>query len=525
VGFVASAVLFADLAEVTSGLVAGTSFDSFGEAILLMFARSSLILFVPAVFLGATLPLATDICTRGMRTLGHGIGRVYAINTMGSILGSLSVAFLLIPFLGMARTLKLLVGLNLMMALALAFAAVPSPLRRAAVAVATVVLVLAVQQTVPADLFVRTLVPPEADLVFYREGATDTVGVLQFKSGSLTGQRAIVYGDQRGTATTTSYPYNFFFAHLPMLLHSGEPRRVLHICFGVGNSLSAITRHDSVERVDNVDLSPHVIEAAPYFWTNDDVIEDPRVRTIISDGRTYVMTTDEMYDVIRLEPPEVFTSGVINLYTREFYEEAAKRLAPGGILEQWVPVGYSPLRGDRMLFRAFYDVFPNATAWQQLRDGFILLIGSNDPLTIDYERLRRRMQAPKIRRDLELSTIRNVDHLLSLFVYDPKGLEEFTVGWPAITDDRTILDFTMPHHQASGFGFGYFGWSQKTPSSSQTLIDIVDRGKYFTTTKQSVMPLLVNTGDSTDVIAARIAQEGAIGRSMPVLLPRAAWQR
>ena len=80
--------------------------------------------------------------------------------------------------------------------------------------------------------------------------------------------------------------------------------------------------------------------------------------------------------MIELEPPETFTAGVINLYTREFYRDAAARLAPEGVLIQWLPVGEAPLEQERMLFRAFTDVFPHATAWRQLEDGPILLVGT-----------------------------------------------------------------------------------------------------------------------------------------------------
>lgn len=103
-----------------------------------------------------------------------------------------------------------------------------------------------------------------------------------------------------------------------MLIHPGTPKRVLHICFGVGNSLSAVASHDELERVDNVELSPHVLTAGPLFWSNDGVLRHPKVHTVIEDGRNFLLATPEIYDVIMLEPPEMFTAGVVNLYTREF---------------------------------------------------------------------------------------------------------------------------------------------------------------------------------------------------------------
>ena len=102
---------------------------------------------------------------------------------------------------------------------------------------------------------------------------------------------------------------------------------MLQICFGVGNSLSAVLQHP-VEMVDAVELSPGVLEAAPFFSkTNRDSMIDPRVEMIINDGRNFLLTSDERYDVIRLDPPELHT--------------IAGRL-PGGYVapSRSLPVGY-----------------------------------------------------------------------------------------------------------------------------------------------------------------------------------------
>ena len=113
IGFLLSSLLFRDLSAISAGLTGAEEITSFGKSIFTMFLRSALILFLPTVFLGATLPLATDICTRGIDRLGFGLGRVYAVNTCGSILGSLGASFALIPLLGMRGSIVVLVALNL----------------------------------------------------------------------------------------------------------------------------------------------------------------------------------------------------------------------------------------------------------------------------------------------------------------------------------------------------------------------------------------------------------------------------
>jgi spermidine synthase len=517
-GFLLSSLLFADLRAISDAILGQSLVQSFGESVFAMFLRASLILMLPAVFLGATVPLATELCARGLDTVGGTVGRVYAVNTFGAILGSLAAAFLLIPTFGMQGSLIFLIGLNLLLAWLLAVADAGTLPRQVAVGTTLALVSVSALLLAPQDLFRRTFAPEGTKIVFYREGTTDTVGVVEWPNGQL----VIQYEDQRGTASTATFSWNYFFGHLPMLLHPGEPRRVLHICFGVGNSLSAIAAHDSVERVDSVELSPHVLDAARYFWTNSEVLSNPKVRTIIDDGRNYVLASREMYDVIELEPPETFTAGVINLYTREFYEDAKARLAPDGVMLQWVPIGEAPLDGERMLFRAFYDVFPHATAWQQLVGGPMLLVGTHQPLRIDYERLKARMAEPRVRRDLELAGITSADDLLRFFTFDEEAFREFALAAPPVTDDHTVLDFTMPYFLGSGFGLGSFTPFAQADGAAP-MHAVVERSGFYVSQRRSVVPLLLLDGETPEEVEARLSLPKHIAPQGP--FTEAQWRR
>src|SRR5262249_10957104 len=120
-----------------------------------------------------------------------------------------------------------------------------------------------------------------------------------------------------------------------------------------------------VERVDAVELSPGVIDAAPFFRsTNRDVLGDPRVRLTIEDGRNFLLASHERYDIIRLDPPELHTAGIVNLYRRGFVELARDRLAPGGIFSVWVNVVMTPEEDMRAIARTVASVFPYVTVWR-----------------------------------------------------------------------------------------------------------------------------------------------------------------
>jgi len=192
---------------------------------------------------------------------------------------------------------------------------------------------------------------------------------------------------------------------------------------------------------------------------------------------------------------------------------------------QWIPTGEASLDEERMLFRAFAEVFPHTTAWQQLSSGCILLIGSKVPLVIDYQRLVARMRQPLIARDLELIGIQDADHLLSFFVFDEQAFADFVRGVLPVTDDRTLLDFTIPRSLGSGFGLGTWNTKATTEEGRNPWHEAFAREKFYRDSRRSAAPMLTNLGsDSREAIAARIAQ-----RSTTVLpqgvVHRAQWKR
>jgi hypothetical protein len=243
------------------------------------------------------------------------------------------------------------------------------------------------------------------------------------------------------------------------------------------------------------------------------------------------MANRESYDVIEIEPPETFTAGVIHLYTREFYRDVAARLADDGVFLQWIPLGEGSLDEEKMLLRSFVDVFPHATAWQQLfRDGQILLIGSKTPLTIDYRLLGEKMRRPRVRRDLELMGVDGPDRLLSMFVFDSSALADFVGDVPPVTDDRTVLDFSMPRFIGSGFGTGSFSPLAPIADAGGRVrpFDVAqERGLMYHGLRRSVVPQLTNLGgEDPRTVERRIAeQERPLMARGPRPIPEAAWRR
>jgi predicted membrane-bound spermidine synthase/cytochrome c-type biogenesis protein CcmH/NrfG len=174
------------------------------------------------------------------------------------------------------------------------------------------------------------------------------------------------------------------------------------------------------------------------------VLEDPRVRTIPTDGRNYILATPKYYDVITAEPSNPWIAGIANLYTREFYQVIKSKIKGDGIFAQWFH-NYSMSPDDfRMVFRTFSEAFPHVTLWSMKESDF-LLIGSKQAQTFDYPTVKAIYdQNPMLRSDLEYLGLSDVYAVQGFFRMDHKALLEFSKGAAINTDDGAELEFSAP---------------------------------------------------------------------------------
>ena len=421
---------------------------SWARVVALIFSAAGVVLLGTTLLFGATFPLVARAVADSWARLGGRIGTAYALNTVGGIAGALVTGFVLLPGLGMRGAFVTLVLMNLGVGAALALVGAPERIGRTAAVGAALALAVATLMVVPAGLFEQRFVERFGRLLFYREQVTDTVMVTE----DARGERMIRYADGRGTAGTITVPEDRMYAHAAMLLHP-DPRRVLSICFGVGNSLASVLTYP-VEHVDAVELSPGVIRAAPFFEkTNRNPLADPRVHLTIQDGRNFLLANEERYDIIRLDPPELHTAGIVNLYTREFFELARADLAPGGIFSIWVNVVMTPEDDLRTLARTLADVFPNITVWRGPYQYSWVFNASVEPHPPDLKVMSDHWAQPAVASDLASIGVPDVFAFLRFFVLGGGEVLEFAGPGPLVTDDHTRLDFSVPRSFDAFFGF------------------------------------------------------------------------
>jgi len=474
VSTVGGLLAFPRLRTIGLAAVGADAIGGFPHAVAVMVVEAGVVLLPPTFFMGAMFPFGVAAYHHTSRSIGDSVGSLYASNTAGNIAGSILIGFTAIPLLGVRHSIVALVAVNLVLA-AVAWARVGAGSWRAAAIPTALLAAAAIHLGISDRLFLDSIntFPATSRVLSYREGASDTVAVIERTDN---GNRGLIYSDGRGAAGTNTLPWNLYFGHLPMLLHP-EPRQVLHICYGSGNSVLALTRHQP-DRIDVVELSPHVKEASSYFWTNEGVLDDPRVHLIIEDGRNYLLGTDRTYDVISLEPPNIFTAGVVNLYTREFYDLARRRLSDDGIVLQWIPTIQLTEADRAHLIRAFTDAFPTVSVWQQLSSTTILLVGSTRPLHVDVPRLHTRLGSPAMQKDLAAMGVENAYGLLSFLLLDDTEVRALVSDYAPVTDDRTIVDFSIPKFSGSGFGFSIVTYPIGGPDQSPSEIRLEREAEY-----------------------------------------------
>jgi spermidine synthase len=423
------------------------------------FAVSAGALLFSSLLIGATFPCAVAVVAQNRTDIGRQVGRLYGANTLGAIIGSIVAGFILMPIVGTQATLKAGAAVNLLLASALFAAGARGALRwrwpaaaGCLVAAAGVLFLPHWDQRVMssgAAIYARWYVNASRGqdlaallrsqhIVYYRDGLSATVAV------SRAGEHFFLrVNGKLDAGTAGDMPTQLMSGHLPLLLHA-DPKTVLVIGLGSGITAGAVARYP-IERLDVVEIEPAVVEASRFFrQLHGGVLEDPRVRTVIADGRNFLLTTRERYDVIISEPSNPWMSGLASMFSEEFFRLARERLRPGGIMLQWIQAYNIRPEDFRMVVNTFRSTFPAASIWNPIRGDF-LLAGRRESSPIDLDQVRTRFDGnPQVRRDLERIGVRAWPGVLGFFMLGEADTARFAQGGGLNTDDKLPLEFSAP---------------------------------------------------------------------------------
>lgn len=417
-------------------------------------------ILAPATLMGAVFPMAIRWAAGPGQPVGRAVGGVYSANTLGSIAGSILGSFLLVPGVGLAATVKIAATVNLAVAAGLLGA---SPGRRAWASLPAILALLGwsflpswdpnVMASGPflygaAD--VKSARHFEQDLREYLKKDSELLAQYWDSYGLVTihrQQNGILSMKVNGKTDASTGPTDranmLFVGHLA-LLHHPKPRTALAIGLGAGITLSAMAAHP-VEKIDCIEISPAVVRGAAHFReASRGVLDDPRVHVTLGDGRNALLFGRDSYDVIVSQPSNLWVSGMANLFTRDFFEEASRRLAPGGLFCQWIHAYWLSRENLQDVVRTFYDVYPYGSLWEVFPGHDYLLLGSRDPLATDWAGLESRLRATRALEDYLGTDAPRASGLVSYLVADAEGARRGAGPGPLVTDDRCFLEYTAP---------------------------------------------------------------------------------
>jgi spermidine synthase len=446
--------------------------------VLTRFGRSFLMMLIPTVLMGMTIPIATSIYTKGKTGVGSAVGRVFAINTMGGVLGSIMAGFLLIPLIGISGSIMMVATINATIGIALILAEpVMKYCNRIRMVVANGALIVT---TLAVLMFYGQLIfisPTERttmnNVLYYEEGADATVKVYQdiFLDKTLS-----IDGFPVAGTTRRHQDGQKSLGNIPLLLSQVDQPSVNIIGFGAGGSSWAATLYD-ISSIECVELVPTVLEASSFFpEINHGVLDDPQLTIITGDGRNYLLLTDKIYDIISVDATSPKSAGSGNLYTEEFYQLCQKRLSQDGLMLQWLPFHLLSEVELKMTTRTFLQVFPHASLWFSFQRNYFLLVGTQQPLSLDFQKLVSLTLQEDIQKELGPLAINDAFDVLTCFIMDEEALSNYVNGARLNTDNHPYLEFEP--------SIGYFlieEYIQKNISSIAPL-------------RQSIWPYLVNVG-------------------------------
>jgi spermidine synthase len=384
---------------------------------------------LPACILwGASFPLALAASARSGADSGALVGKVYAANTVGAILGALLFSIGLVPWKGTQFAQQAIIVLAVISALIVlipalfgdaAVAPAPgakagvqprrsSPLGAIGLGAALLLSLWCVKSVhkVPDGLvgYGRYL-PTYSTLpsfLYVGEGINSTVAVSELANGD---RNFHVAGKIEASTEPQDMRLQRMLGHLSALA-TPKPKSVLIVGFGAGVTAGSFVTYPEIERIVICELEPLIpTNVGPYFEKqNYNVAHDPRVQIVYDDARHFVLTTKEKFDVITSDPIHPWVKGAATLYTKEYFEMVKAHLKPGGVISQWVPMYESHSAAVESQIATFMDVFPNGTVWGNTQNGRgydLVLLGTNGPTVIDIDSMNVRMGNPAHGRAIE----------------------------------------------------------------------------------------------------------------------------
>lgn len=456
-------------------------------------ALSVMAILPSTLFWGASFPFALAAVASKEQDPGKLVGGVYAANTVGAILGSLTFSLIGIPILGTAMSQRVMVFIAATAAILMIFSVFSDNTTSTRKEILKLVSNFRLTGMVIFILVIASLVsikitnipwysiayarynsnfnnlslltdsnpdPPGTGIIplYVGEGLNGSVAVTEFVSTSDRQFHSV--GKVQASTIPADMRLQRMLGHLSALL-TEDPKSVLIVACGAGITAGSFLTYPEVENITVCDIEslvPKVV--APMFSAenygiadgidkeNPHVVNGKNVRFIFDDGRHFVSTTDQKFDIISSDPVDPWVKGAAALYTVEYFETCKAHLNPGGITSLWVPLYETSEESVKSLFATFFEVFPDGIIWSNDINGqgydTVLFGFADDQKHIYIDELNQKFNSEnysEVRQSLAEVGFYSPEDLLSTYAGRGKDLEEWMDGAKLNMDRNLKLSY------------------------------------------------------------------------------------
>lgn len=435
---------------------------SYSYYIFIQFFFVFLLIITPTIFMGMTLPIASRLSVTEVKNTGKVVGRVFAINTLGTVLGSLAAGLILIPLIGIKNTLQFAVLLNLVLALIVLFTKerLTQGTKISVLSILLISLVIYFGNTrqeswaysimlseVPRKI--NRIEPPDSYAAFYdlaedhdkihyyEEGVNGTIVVAQNK------KETYLFTNGKGDANSVGdLSTQISLGLTPVILHP-SPDSVFVIGYGAGTTIGHVMLHPRVKFGEVAEISGEVIDASKYFSEiNGEPLKNNNLRVIQDDGLSALLVSPRKYDVIISQPSNPWSAGMGNLFTKEFFRTCKDKLHEGGYVAQWFNLYEMDDKSLKLILRTALSEFKHVSLWHISHSDILILCSEND-LNQDLNQIEKNYLAST--QELSKIDIHAFPAFLSQQLTSERDrIVNYVGNGPLNTEDLPLLEHWAP---------------------------------------------------------------------------------
>jgi len=404
------------------------------EYLFEVFKLEFVIMALPVTILGAIFPFLLKIAEPWETSSGRLVGQLVALNTAGSIIGSIAAGFIILQLMGVWAGIRLIGIIYLLAGLYVTNRQGKQNQEAIIIPMTGIILLVSVLDTTRLPQLRIDPVVNEESLLEVTESSSGTVAIVR-RRNSL----KIKVNNYYTLGGSGSKNLEEMEGYLPVLLHP-KPHSVFFLGLGTGISAGAVL-HFPVNRLVVAELIPDVVYASEKYFGrfNNNLFFDPRAQVIEEDGRNFLAGSLEKFDIVISDLFVPWRSGAGSLYSLEHYQTVKDSLQKNGLFMQWLPAYQLSQTEFGSIVRTMAEVFPQITLWRGDFSSKKPIIGllaqsENKPLSLDA----------LIFSDKNQQNLAERVPILAHYIGNIGKSHNTFMTYPINSDDKPVIEYQAP---------------------------------------------------------------------------------